>query len=157
MRSSGRSALSYLTTLSETELMRFEKQYSCFPFVFAVIDTVPVDCLTSLCNAWPSGSVSYKMVSCSVYELPKGFTDPEVNVHVPSAAGLVGYSHLESAVQRPGVAAPIRASHRLCHSYANPQKSILLSLLAALLSMLKPSMAPPAVGRRRPAVRETLS
>jgi hypothetical protein len=149
--------LSYLTTLSETELMRFEKQYSCFPSLFAVMDTVPVDCLTSLCSAWPSGSVSYRKISYSLCMLSEGSTNPKVNVHVPSSAGLVSYGHLESVVQRPGIAAPVRAFHRPCHSYANLQKSTLSLLLAVLLSMLKPSMAPPAAGRRRPAVRETLS
>jgi len=64
MRSPSRTVLAYLTTLSETELMRFEKQYSCLPSIFAVIATVPVDCLMSLCSAWLSGSVSCGAVSC---------------------------------------------------------------------------------------------
>ena len=49
------------------------------------------------------------------------------------------------------------AFHRPCRLCVGPRRSILLWLLAALLNKLRPSMAPPAAGRKRPAGRGTLS
>lgn len=95
MCSSGGPIVAYLTTLSETELMRFEKQYSCLPSFFAVIDTVPVDCLMSLCSALFSGSDSYMTVSRWLHQRSKGVTNPEVNIHMSSSADLISYGHLE--------------------------------------------------------------
>jgi hypothetical protein len=48
----------YLTSLSTTELIWLEKQYSCLPSVFAVIEVLPWVRLMSLASARWFGSVN---------------------------------------------------------------------------------------------------
>ena len=49
----------YLTILSASVLIWFEKQYSYRPSFSAVIDTLPVDCLMCLPRARLSGSANF--------------------------------------------------------------------------------------------------